>query len=66
MYTQEQSAEHIKDCTKAVTFCFLFDDFCSKNGLPASIYKCIHICFHLTDTTTRTFTRDTQKLVSYY
>jgi hypothetical protein len=27
--------EYIKGCTKAVTFCF-FDDFRSKNGLPAS------------------------------
>ena len=29
------SNEYIKNCTKAVTFCF-FDDFRSKNGLPAS------------------------------
>ena len=38
MYTQEYSTEYIKDCTKAVTFCF-FDDFRPKNGLPASSYN---------------------------
>jgi hypothetical protein len=36
MYIQEyKSTEYIKDCTNAVTFCF-FDDFCSRNSLPAS------------------------------